>query len=233
MHASGRGRQLIGCALVVLAFSLVQATAASAQTRAGSFGCKGTALRIGASEGVVANPPFIPCVTDAEQLANTTVPLGSGNALQVILLESRTQSNPNPTAEGTRPFLGHGGGAQSGVAGVGLKLGTLTLTTGAIRSRVNVVCLTHAPPLGPGSPPVMTVQPSDVFFVKVNNTQLAVSQPVVLPILGVGTLYLNRTIRTGDSLTRRAIELDRPGTQPDIVIAEARVGFTGNPCTTT
>ena len=232
MLKAGRGRQLIGCALVVTAFSLVQATAASAQERAGTFACKGTVLRVGANETSVANPQFSPCVTDANDLTNSTIPLGGGNFVQAILLEARTQSNPSPTAVGTEPFRGHGGGAQAGVAGVGIKIGTLTIRTGVLRSRANVVCLTYAPPLGPGSPPVMSVLPSDVVNIKINNTELAVSNPVTLPLLGVGTLYLNRTIRTSNALTRRALELDRPGTAGDIVVGESRVGFAGNPCTT-
>jgi hypothetical protein len=53
---------------------------------------------------------------------------------------------------------------------------------------------------------------------------LTISTPMAIP-LGIGTLYLNQTVVTGQVVTQRALFLDLPGTANDVVAAESSSGL--------
>jgi hypothetical protein len=224
MHISVRGR----VAAIVAAATFVGAVgaAASPAMAAGTFSCTGTGLRIGSSATSVANPAGTPCATDAKIPVNVPVPLGPLGGVFAIGVVGATQAN-----NATIPGLGHGGNSQGGLLGVTVRLGTLTLTVGAVRSLQYVACPTGD--LGPGTPPpdIGTLENSDTVGIGINGTQLHISSPITLP-LGIATVYINRTIRVGTTQTRRAVEIQSPLLPAGgIVIGESVVGYTGNPCT--
>jgi hypothetical protein len=184
-------------------------------------------MRIGSNVIGQSNPNVTPCATQLFAPINATVPLGTLGSVSAVGLASATNAN-HPT----EPGLGHGGNAQAGALGVTIRLLGQTITVGAVRTLLFATCPT--PDEGPGTPPPnMTVQPqSDLVGVQLNGKFLLnVNQAVVLPI-GPYTLYLNRVMRTNNTLTARALQLTGPGL-PDggLVIGESEVDFTGNPCT--
>jgi hypothetical protein len=62
-------------------------------------------------------------------------------------------------------------------------------------------------------------------FISITTELPALTVPLSIP-LGIGTLHLNQRIVEGNTIIRRALFLDRPGTKDDIIVAESRAGVT-------
>lgn len=104
--------------------------------------------------------------------------------------------------------------------------------SGAVNADAKATCESPA-----GSPPTLTSSSSVDLPGLVppagqpTRPVSVLTQPVNIPIAGVGTLHLNWEQRTSTEIVRRAVylELAHNPAHP-IVVGEARAGFTGNPC---
>lgn len=152
-----------------------------------------------------------------------SVPLGGQASLRLEAPAVSTQANPFDYRN-RRPAPGDGGNAQGGLAGATLELGdSLTIGIGATSALDAVVCGHNGNP-----PQLVALSPPRTAVVEINGNALPISGPATVP-LGIATLRLNQTITTKGGMTMRAVELDSP-LLPTIVLGEAQVGYTGNPC---
>lgn len=227
MRLAGKRTRATGIGTVVASTVFFAAVGPASAQRAGSFTCEATVLRVFSSEFFAANPQNEPCRSDRAAGVSQFVPIGTLGFVAVLAPEAVTKSNPEPTAEGTAPARGHGAGAQSGVAGLRLRLGPVDITAAALRTRVVETC---GPPSSTAPPPDMRGDDnlSDTVFLSVNGTTFSVDQPATIPV-GPFTVYIQREVRTENSLTRRALEIEQNG-ESILVVGESTVDFTGNPC---
>jgi hypothetical protein len=204
------------------ALSLVLPTAASANTRQGDFQCRGTALRVGNTEVGVSNRPGIPCRTNVARPVDQDLTVGSAR-LVVWGPSSSTRSFP-PEYRQAAPRAGDGASAQAGASGITLVLGKNVIQVGAVRALDAAICLNRT------DPPILTGLHDEpqVAGLTINGKSTLVNKPTTIP-LGILTLKLAQQTRTGNTLTQRAFEVTSP-VLPTIVIGEAVVGYTGNPC---
>ena len=145
-----------------------------------------------------------------------------GGTLSVGLLTATTTNNTTP---GSQPAAGDSASAASSVAS--LTLGAIT--TGVLQSSATVTC-TGTGTLTPTFTSSSSVANVNIPGVAQTNTSSPFMQDITL--LGQTlTVFLNRTITTPTSLTRRALEIDLNGS-PLLVAGESQVDFTGNPCAT-
>ena len=185
--------------------------------RDGAFTCRASVLRLtGLLEPVVANAADAPCrdATGSSALANLTA---GALAVRATVLNAATNQTPDTLAP-SAPAVGDRATAHSDSAnaGVGLTIGvTATVADAAAR------CADRGAPVLSSS--------SKVVGLRVNGRSVdVVSQPVTISLL-LATLRVNHTTTTAGRVTRRAIWLDN-ALLPDVVIGEARAGYTGNPC---
>jgi Ca2+-binding RTX toxin-like protein len=215
----GRGGVLRVTVLAVLAFAvLVIAPAAAEAQRNGNFTCRATALRVGATEvpQATANAPNNPCKDDSKSLISAAInPIVQANAVA-----AKTDVTPDNPAT-TPPLVTDSAGSEAGVAGANV-LGTNVIQLiGPVSSRASVTCQRPGTPVLRGN--------SSVATAVINGQAIQVlNQPVVIPLV-LATVYLNRTVVSGNQITQQAVFIDNT-LLPDITIAEARAGFTGNPC---
>ncbi|PZS07603.1 MAG: hypothetical protein DLM64_14550 [Solirubrobacterales bacterium] len=187
-------------------------------TRGGTFTCSATAARLGGNDLIAANPADSPCVT----ASNSGTPTIAG--LTVGLLDANTMLNA-----GALPAAGDNATAHSDAANVCLGQTVLGICLGigvkAVSSDASVTCPSvGGTPVFTGSSTLATVYLGGVL-------PIVSGQQVTVPLVGLVTVYIDRTIRTGNSLTQRALEVDL-GTSPLLIVGEAKVDTTGNPCAT-
>jgi Flp pilus assembly protein TadG len=205
------------------------------QTRAGTFTCRASALRVGnntllglsPAEPVVANGPDTPC-----QTANTSLTPVLGGLTLGVLTASTTLNTP-----GALPAAGDGATANAKAANVCLGttlpiVGTCVgLGATVLNSDASVTCTAGA---GGALTPVFAGS-STLATLTLGGLPLPIAnQTINLPILGTQVLniFVNRTIQANGVLTQRALEVDLGGS-PLLIVGEAQVDTTGNPCGTT
>jgi hypothetical protein len=185
-------------------------SSASAAFQPGVFSCRASALRVTTpilfTEPEVANPPGAPCANDFHQLAGVGVP----GLLQAGLVSALTQSNPQGIP---------GARSNSAVANATIALGGTTIGVQALSANANAHCV------GPNaalSRPQLASS-SNVVGIQINGKPLiTTSAPLTIPIDGILTLYLNRTIHgPGNTITQRALEVSSPLLGTDVVAGEA------------
>lgn len=176
------------------------------------FNASASTLRAGVFgqpiEPITANPPFAPCAAASDDLL--TLPFNPLLAARVLSADT-TCAPTGPTA-------------QAAVAN--LSVGLVGASATGVSSGATVSCN--------GTTPVLTGT-STIASISVGGQNLAnVSQPIVIPVPGVATVYLNRTVISpdGKTLTQRAIEIDVvpafEGVLSDVVVAESKVGVGSN-----
>lgn len=166
-----------------------------------SFACRASAVNLLGVEPGVANAGHLPCADDAR--ANLGVPV-AGLGLQAV--------------SATTHLVSGGGGAASRAQLVGLDLAPLALRADLVDAEAAVTCQ--------GDQPLLTGT-SKVVGLTVNGRPVSSGDAVSLP-LGVATIHLNHTVSQGGTLVQRAVSLETLfGT---VVLGEAQVGHTGNPC---
>ena len=183
--------------------------------RNGEFSCRASGIRIGDSEGGVANPARIPC-RDALDAAPLTLGLG---LLSVTLTNGKAVTDQTPNSlTGTAPQAGDRATAHAEATEVVIRSGLTVIRVAGLFSDAAATCTGSGPPVLSGSS-------------KVTVLSLA-GQPVVtataqttIPLV-LATLRLNQRVVGPSEITQRALVLDNV-IGPDIVIGEARAGFTG------
>ena len=181
--------------------------------RNGLFSCRATGLRIGDSEGGVANGPRIPC----RDATSTPTPLALG--LLSVTLTGKAASDQTPDAlDGTAPQAGDRGTAHAEATEIVIRSGL----DGRPRRRPRVR-------RGGDVHGVRTAGPD----VELEGHAAEPRGPAVLTAtaqatipLVLATLRLNQRIVANGEVTQRALVLDN-ALGPDIVLGEARAGFAG------
>ena len=196
----------------VLGVAGLLAFAAAPASAADSFGCRGSAVRLTGLgvvnlEPAVANGPGTPCASQSTTIASVPAPLNTLLGLSAATASTSTSATGATAQSGVVApvFLGLLGGIKA-----------TALTAQAAETCVNGVAT-------PSSS-------SQVVGLTVGGTSYGTtSAPLSIPIAGVGTLYVNETVSGDGDLTQRALELSTVlGT--DLVLGEASVGASGNPC---
>lgn len=196
--------------------------------RNGSFSCQATGLRLLGLSTYLANGSYSPCMDSTGSLLALQV--SSLVTVDLKVLGASTDATPNDAVK-TKPAVGDQGKGDSSVANVAIALGGHTITADAVKSHAEAACQA---PLG-GTPKLSA---STVLTnVKIDGKPVVLvngSAYVELNVLGlVGVkVWINRTISTATDITQRAIQVTGTGllSAVDVVVAEARAGFTGNPC---
>jgi len=105
---------------------------------------------------------------------------------------------------------------------VGLLVTLVTIELGVIESTASVTCQP-----GPGGLRPVFAGSSTIANLKINGLPVTIgSGPVTIPLV-VGSLKLNGTTITGNSVTQQAVVLDTVLT--DLVIGEAKANVEGTP----
>lgn len=202
-------------AAMVAGISAAPALAQSGE-RDGRFTCRASLLRVGNFDPFIANDRNDPCALEEEGITGDN-PFG-GEAL----VATRTEGRRNPPSAGApRPddiVVSHTEAADVHVKSGG---GFLVRVQGLVSS-ASVSCT-------PSGTPRLVGHSKEARISLLGLDLTTGSDQRTIP-LGIGTLHLNRTLRFGNQLVQRGVELDLPGRLLDVVIGDARAGFVGNPC---
>lgn len=189
--------------------------------RTGVFTCTATALN---KTNSTANPPNQPCRDDARSADLVNVNLGviSIKGSGLIATTSQTPDDLN-----TPPAEGDNATAHAELASIKIRVLAATIEVGVITSTATVQCV-------PGSDGLVPefLGSSTVTALKVNGIAIPIgSGPIHVPLL-IGSLDLNVTHRTANSITQTAFTLNT--LLGKVVIGEASAGMhaiPGNPVT--
>ncbi len=201
----------ISAALLMFSAAPVLATTATPTCRASLVRIQGK----GIFSGVFFEPIVTggqPCTASSNGLVNPlTLPFGLGS---VRILT------------GTTSVAGTGNHPTSTAEVVGLVItapGLPTITASVLRSTASAGACQGNPPA-----PALSGS-SELVGLTIGGTAVDVgTTPITIPLGPAGTLYLNRTLTSGGTVTQRALELNTP--LANVVVAEAQAGFIGNPC---
>lgn len=192
--------------------------------RNGAFSCRASAVRLVAEEPVVANAPDSPCRDGANTAISALLNAGLVN-LTSNTLNATTDQTPNDL-ETTAPAATDNGVANASVERATVKtLGLVNISATAVTAQAKVECV--AGPTG-GLVPKLTSS-GTIGSLKINGISVNVNGAGIIQLpLGLGSVVLNGVKTTSSSITHQAIAIRLLGI--DIVIAEAKADFTGNPC---
>jgi hypothetical protein len=189
--------------------------------RNGVFSCQATVLNLAGIISTRANPPDVPCVDDHKTLAQVQLNAGLVTT-RLTALDARTALTPDNLA-GTPPAAGDNATSTARVENSRITVGLLvTIELGVIQSTASVTCQA-----GPNGLAPVYAGSSSIASLKINGLTVIVDPgPVTIPLV-VGSLRLNGTTTTGNSVTQQAVVLDTLLT--DVVIGEAKANVEGTP----
>jgi hypothetical protein len=219
--------------------------------RKGHYSCRASALRLGSSEPVVANPQQDPCVDDSETLTVLPPDPPFGGTAQARVLNASTDQAPNDlTATGhshTPPARNDGSTARSSAADVVLNVPAGTgqqyvVRASAVSALATIRCHCNYP--SRFFSPVRSAKPqvTGLTIVKPDGSKLVENKTTgdttkfSTPFFD---LYVNekssKVTSTGGVATARALRLvikdpSNGSVVQTIVAAEAIADYTGNPC---
>jgi hypothetical protein len=187
--------------------------------RAGTFSCRATGANILGSTFAVANPKDSPCATHQASVLK----VGPVLKTRVGVIKSNTfkKYGVSPKAGDTAEATSHVAKAMTGL------LGGKPIKIGAVQSTAMDKCVAKG-----GKLSLKQTGNSTVAYITINGKKTLVGNKYMKLNLGIATIYLNRTVKSGNTLTQRAVEIDIGGTTPSVVLAQSEVDFTGNPCST-
>jgi uncharacterized repeat protein (TIGR01451 family) len=179
--------------------------------------CRGTALQVLGLRLGSANNPESPCVTATDNVVFVNQPLGPSfpllgliSVLKASAVGSSTLANPRLAAAES-----HVAAAVVNLPFLGLNLAVTGVQTTATATMPAGTC---------GAPTLAGT--SIVASVVLNGAVLVVGKnPVSIPLLGLGGVYLNQRVIQGNTITQRAVFVDLPGTTLDITIAESKAAI--------
>jgi hypothetical protein len=174
--------------------------------------CRGTALSLLGLDPATANPAETPCATKTKTLASVNTKLASGGGLLGSLLGNTLTASlldAGTTAGATSAR------AEAHVADVTVRLGVTAVRIQGVHSQASST-LTSC-----GSATVSGT--SSVASLSVAGVAIPLSGTLTVPLLG-GAIHLNQSVRSGNTITQRAVFIDLPGTALDIVLGESKAG---------
>ena len=193
--------------------------------RTGTFSCRATGAELLGPTFAVANPMDSPCATDQKSVLN----VNSVPKVTVGVITSNTFAK-----YGTQVKAGDSAKAVSKVAKASTHLiAGKPIKIGAVQSTATETCVAKG-----GKLSLKQAGKSTVAYIKINGNKKVIGSKYKKIVLGpsatpLATIYLNRKIKTGGTLTQRAVEIDIGGTTQSIILAQSEVDFTGNPCAST
>jgi len=188
--------------------------------RSGAFSCRAAGLRLLGAELAVSNGPESPC-RDATA-APLSLPLGLGTIrVGASVISSATNQTPDDLR--TPPAAGDRSEADARTSVVTLLAGATTVKASVVTSHAEARCTAGVPVLS-GS--------SVVTSLTVNGAPVAIGTGEVRINVLLGVLHINSTTKTATGVTQRGIWFQSTllGPALDVVVAEAKAGFSGNPC---
>jgi hypothetical protein len=193
--------------------------------RSGGFSCRAVGLRLAGIEIALSNGHQAPCKDDSASLLD--LPLGPGTVgLGAKLISSSTNQTPNDPVN-TAPALGDRSEADAQASTIVLVAGLTVVRATVLKVHAEARC---GSPLG--STPKLSGS-TTLVKLTVNGHPVAVADAEVKINLLLGVLHINNTTTTATSITTRGIWFENKvlPSSLDIVAAEAKAGFSGNPCT--
>ncbi|WP_367129012.1 hypothetical protein [Saccharothrix sp. HUAS TT1] len=191
--------------------------------RTGVFSCQATALNLAGIVVAQANPPDVPCVDDAENVANVNLSAGILTVRANALTASTNQTPDDLLA--LPPAPGDGSVSNARVDYTRISSLLVTIEVGVIEANASVTCDANLNPRFAGS--------SQIASLRINGVAVNVgSAPLTIPLV-IGSLQLNSTTTTPTSVVQRAFALDTLLT--DVVLGEAKANIEptepgGSPC---
>ncbi len=189
--------------------------------RAGTFSCEGTGANILGALFADANHKNNPCRSDHANLVNVgPIPVADAT-VKALAAHTHLKAGKLPKAGDTASS-----DAKVAKATVGGVPGH-NIVIGAVTSQASETCVSKA-----GKLSLQRTAKSRVAYIKINGKKTLVgNKSMKLSIGKLATIYLNRTIKTANSVTQRAVEIDLMG-KPLVILAQSEVDSTGNPCAT-
>ena len=190
---------------------------ASVVVRSAQLLCKGTALSLplGLAFGVT-NAAETPCASAKKAVLTVAERIGlPGPRLGTVNNTVKAKALLSHTVRGTRSAA-----ADAQVASAQITIPSLPLkleVTGARSEAKSEIASC--------SDPATLTSSSKIASLKLNGLTIPVleNKPIKVQLI-VGTLYINQRVVQGNTVTRRAVFLDLPGTALDVVIAESKAG---------
>ncbi len=179
--------------------------------------CRGQAIGLLGIDLAVANGPLAPCVTKDSSIVHVAEVLGAPSVLSVL--------NNTVTADSLLAHSTSGAGlaaADATIAKASISIPALALTiqaTGLASTARSQLTSCAAPATLSGT--------SKIGSLKVNGVTIPIldGQSITIPLV-IGSLSINQTVVSGNTIGRRALFLDLPGTALDVVLAESIAGAT-------
>jgi hypothetical protein len=188
--------------------------------RNGNFKCAAYAARTN-YDYQPANPNYSPCKDDINYFAQVQPILGFGN---VGAVRAITDQQPDVLNSALPKSTDHAD-AQAHVAGVDVTVAGVRVRTGVLWSRATVTCQ------GFGMSPKYGTS-GGVATVNLDGKAYATTSGYLkVRILNV-TIEINKVVSTSTSRTRQALVITRNSlfAPLKVVVAESKVGHSGNPC---
>lgn len=173
--------------------------------------CRASVLRVLMFEPVVANPRETPCVTQTKRLGGVNSRLASGGMLGSLLGNTLAGGLfEAKTIAGARSAH-----AEAYIADVTVRAGGSPIRVRTLHAKASATLTSCGPAILKGS--------STVASVSIGGRKVALAGRRSVGLAG-GLIHLNHTVRSGNTITQRALFIDLPGTALDIVIGEAKAG---------
>ncbi len=172
-----------------------------AASNSNDFTCRASGARVdnllgNVIEPVIANDPGKPCADDSTKILNPNL----GNVVSADVLDVSTNLSSDAAKATTKV-------TNATITGV--------LTADALTAKASATC---------NGGNLKLQGSSQVLGLSIGGASaIDVSKPQTINLV-VGTLYLNRTIKTKSTITQRALELDSPALSLDVVLGEAVAG---------
>jgi len=194
--------------------------------RSGRFTCRATGLRaLNLVDAGTSNAPNDPC-KDQSKAGLNVGPLNFGvMAVSATGLTSSTNQTPDDLVN-TSPALDDRAEADAQAANVKIVIGTASVQATGVTSHAEARCTS---PLG--GPPTLKGS-SNLATLTINGQPIVIGNGKADIPLGLGVLHINHTSTTASGVTQRGIWFENKvlPSSLDIVVAEARAGYVGNPC---
>ncbi len=216
--------RLVVLAATVLCGLVSAGSAAAADTS--SFGCRASAARVGLGsstvlEPLVANKNGSPCATASDGLNTVSIPSAMSTALTAGPAAVYTfSSSSQPTTTGP---VAPGASALASVDGVTIPTSSGSIViAGPIAAQASYACVNGS--LQSSSSSTLTA-----LYINGNKVTLAPDQGETISLGGGSYVAANEKLQTADSLTERILDVHLQGIG-DVVVGEAGVTKTGDPC---
>ncbi|GAA4450398.1 Calx-beta domain-containing protein [Phytohabitans houttuyneae] len=189
--------------------------------RDGTFSCQATAVKIAGLKAAQANPADVPCADDVATVAQSTLNAGIVK-VETSLLDARTDQTPDDL-NSAPPAVGDSGSAKATIEKTKITAGLVVIELGVIKSSASATCVKE-----PEGLKAQLAGASSIASLKINGVPVTVgTAPLTIPLL-VGSLQINSTQKTGNTIVQRAVFLDTLLT--DVVLAESKANVEGQPC---